>query len=164
MHPFQFGHLPHAVHQPFGHDVQRVKVFAIEAVLQLVHLQIVEPLELHVGIGECLAEARLIVGQQFQRGLVRLGVNDELGIVAAGHLRGIGIHEARRRTAYETGDARDALVFLQHAAHRVGNQLGLLHALSLGQEDFHGKLVAVGIGEQSDFQRRDNKRREQDEH
>ena len=117
MHPFQFGHLPHAVHQPFSHDVQRIKVFAIESVLQLVHLQIVEPLELHVGIGERLAEARLIVGQQFQRSLVRLGVDDELGIVAAGHLRGIGIHEARRRTTDETGDARDALVFLQHAAH-----------------------------------------------
>ena len=54
MHPLQFRHLAHLSHHALGSHMQRVEVVAIEAELQLGHLQQVEALELHVSLGECL--------------------------------------------------------------------------------------------------------------
>ena len=45
----------------------------------------------------------------------------------------------------------------------VGYMLRLCQSLTLGQEYFHSKLVAVGIREKTDLQRRSNERREQNE-
>jgi hypothetical protein len=75
--------------------MQGVEVVAIEAVLQFVDLKIVETPELDVGIREYLAQSWLILSQQVEGGLVRPGVDNELGIVGTCHLCGVGIHETR---------------------------------------------------------------------
>ena len=139
--------------------MQRVEVVAIEAELQLGHLQQVEALELHVCLGECLRELRLIVGQQVEGGLLRRGVHDELSEVATRHLRGVGGLEAGRRTADERRDARDALVLFDGMAHAVGHEARVLQSFAFGQEYLNSKLVAVGEGEEANLQRRQDEQR-----
>ena len=153
MYPLQFRHLAHALHQSLGSDMQRVKILAIEAVFQFRHLQIVQSLETHIGIRECLAPCGLILRQQFQRGIMRCRIDDKLCIVASRHLWGIAHHESWRRTAHETGDARHVLVFLEHVTQRVGYHTRFSNALSFWHKDLYGKLVAVGIGENAYLQR-----------
>ena len=161
MDPLQFGHLAHPLHQLLSHGVERVEVVAVEAVFQFGHLEIVEPLEAHVGLGEGLAPPRLQVGQQVEGGLLRRGVDDELCVVLAGHLGSVAGHEARRRTADERRDTPDALVLLHDAPERVGHGARVVESLALGHEDLDGQLVAVGIGEESDLQRRHDEHRQQ---
>ena len=96
MHPLELGHLAHALHQPLGYHMEGVEILAIEAVFELGHLQVVETLELDVCLRELLTDAWLVVRQQGKRGLVALGVDNHLCVVAACYLRGIGIHESRR--------------------------------------------------------------------
>ncbi len=74
--------------------MQRVEIVAIEAIFQFVHLQIVQALELHVGIGERLAQLWLILRQEVECGFIALGVDDELCIVVTSHLGRIGIHKS----------------------------------------------------------------------
>ena len=132
MYPLQFGHLPHAFHQSLGYHMQRVEVVAIEAILQLWHFKIIQTLELDVGVRECLAQLWLILSQQVECSFFVLGIHDKLGIVVASHLGCIGIHESWRRTADKARDACDTFVLCQHMLHRIGNHLGLGHALTLG--------------------------------
>ena len=96
MYPLELGHLAHALHQPLGYHMEGVEILAIEAVFELGHLQVVETLELDVCLRELLTDAWLVVRQQGKRGLVALGVDNHLCVVAACYLRGIGIHESRR--------------------------------------------------------------------
>ena len=163
MYPFQFGHLAHTLHQSLGCRVQRVDIVAIETILQFVHLQIVQAFELHVGIRESLTQLRLILRQEVDSGLVALGVDDELCIVVACHLRGVGIHEAWRRTADEACHAGNALILLQHMLHRIGNHLRFGQSLAIRQEYLYGKLVAVGVGEQANLQRGSYQSRQQND-
>ena len=121
MHPLQLRHLAHLCYHAFGCHVQRVEVVAIEAELQLGHFQQVEAFELHVSLGERLGETWLIVGQEVEGGLMRGGVHDELGEVAARHLWSVGGLEAWRRTADERCNTHDALILLYSMAHAVGH-------------------------------------------
>ena len=152
MHPFQLRHLSHALHQPLRGHVQRVEVVAIETILKFAHLQIVKSLELHVGFGECLAQTGLVLSQQVEGGILALGIDDELRIVGTSHLGCVGIHETWRRTSYKACDTYDALILLQNVLHGVGNQFRLGHSLAVRQENLNGKLITVGVGEETYLQ------------
>ena len=112
--------------------MQRVEVVAIEAILQFGYFEIVQTFELDVSVGERLAQLGLILRQEVERSLIALGIHDKLRIVITSHLGCIGIHESWRRTADKARDACDTFVLCQHMLHRIGNHLGLGHALTLG--------------------------------
>ena len=133
--------------------MQRIEVIAVESVFQFIHLKIVQPLEFHVCIGECLAESGLIRRQEVESSILTFGIDDELSKVITSHLRSIDIHESWRGATDETGNACDAFVFHESAPDGICHETCISQTLSIGKKYLNGKLVTVGIGEESNLER-----------
>ena len=162
MHPFELGDLSHLRHKTIGSLVERIDVLAKEAELQFRNLEVIESLEFHIGLRIVLAQTRLVISQEVQRGLLRSGVDDELGVVSSCHLRCIAGLEARRGTADERRYASDTRIVFDGCIHRVCDEAGICQPLPVRKEDFNSELVAVAEGEETNLQRRNNEHRNED--
>mgnify|MGYP000461826043 CR=1 FL=1 len=104
---------------------------------------VIQLLKLHVGVGEIIGVPVRIIIQHATGGLYRGGVDNELGVILPGQVRGVGSLETGRGSSDKGGDGQDALIFRQQLI-----ELSLTAAVRssevLREIDLDGELIPVG--------------------
>ena len=151
MNPLQTGHLPHTLHQPVSHRMQRIKVIPVETKLQRGDILIIQLFELDIRLGKMIGPRIGILVQNIFGILYRSGIDDELSIVLPSHLRSITHLKTRRRAPDERGNGLHPFVCPQHAIERIGDFSCPLHRSIGPQVDLHSKLVSIGKRHHAEF-------------
>ena len=126
---------------------------------------VIQLLELHVSVGEIIGVAVRIIIQHPTGGLYRGGVDNELGVILPGQVRGVGSLETGRGSSDKGGDGQDALIFRQQLIETIAHGGGTVQRGSLREIDLDGELIPVGyrhhaLAQLSDHQDRQGNRQD----
>ena len=105
---------------------------------------VIQLLKLHVGVGEIIGVPVRIIIQHATGGLYRGGVDNELGVILPGQVRGVGSLETGRGSSDKGGDGQDALIFRQQLIEAIAHGGGTVQRGSLREIDLDGELIPVG--------------------
>ena len=156
MHVHQPRHRPHTGGQLFGCRLGRREVVANEAEFKRGDVVIIQLFVLHIRVREGVSHRVRVGIEDLFRGLHRMGVDDQLGVVFPRHAWRVRRLEAWRGAADKGRDRLDAFVLLQLAPHRVGHLRCALKGRTRGQVDLDNELVAFGHGHHAHLQLRGN--------
>ena len=92
---------------------------------------VIQLLKLHVGVGEIIGVPVRIIIQHATGGLYRGGVDNELGVILPGQVRGVGSLETGRGSSDKGGDGQDALIFRQQLIEAIAHGGGTVQRGSL---------------------------------